>query len=80
MRPNEMVQIETDQEGHMKKLMLLLAVVAVAAMPSAADAAKKKAKVAAPPPPPEATVPVIGPILEGFTKLPRMAINDLKKY
>jgi hypothetical protein len=64
----------------MKKVMLVLSVLAVAAMPSAADAAKKKAKVAAPPPPPEASVPLIGPLLEGITKLPRMAINDLKKY
>ena len=69
-----------DQEGHMKKLMLLLAVLAVAALPSVADAkSHKKGKPAAPPPAPEASVPIIGPILGGITKLPRMAINDMRK-
>ena len=75
VRPNEPVQV--DQEGHMKKVLLWAAVIGIAALPSVADAAKRKA----PPPakPAEASVPVLGPIFEGFTKLPRMAINDMRK-
>jgi hypothetical protein len=62
----------------MKKLLLLSAVVAIAAMPSLADAKSHKKK-APPAKPAEASVPVLGPIFEGFTKLPRMAINDMRK-
>ena len=62
----------------MKKVLLWAAVIGIAALPSVADAAKRKE---APPPakPVEASVPVLGPIFEGFTKLPRMAINDMRK-
>jgi hypothetical protein len=66
----------------MKKVLLLSAVVALAAMPSMADAKSHKKKA----PPPKAAaaekydVPVLGPILDGFIKLPRMAINDMRKY
>jgi hypothetical protein len=63
----------------MKKVLLLSAVVAIAAMPSLADAKSHKRKAPPPAKPAEASVPVLGPILEGFTKLPRMAINDMRK-